>query len=204
MQTRAQCRVWRRAPQGALPRLDTNGAASDDARVRFKHLGMLLICVSTLLASAVVAFAKTYDVPGALGAALQRTDDRTPLAILLPSRLALDFDGRTYASGNGSSRSYGLSLTGAPNCGANACLLVTFKAERGGRPQFRRTVALRGGRTGYFKPLTCGGSCSPPIIQWVSRGNLYTIQAKVPDSTDAGQRRRLVTAANSALAAGPR
>ncbi|HEV7808372.1 MAG TPA: hypothetical protein VGO80_21375 [Solirubrobacteraceae bacterium] len=40
--------------------------------------------------------------------------------------------------------------------------------------------------------------------RWRSRGNLYTIQAKVPDSTDAGQRRRLVRAANSAIGAGPR
>ncbi len=32
----------------------------------------------------------------------------------------------------------------------------------------------------------------------------YQIQAKVPDNTDAGQRRRLVAAANSAIGAGPR
>ena len=90
------------------------------------------------------------------------------------------------------------------NCGANACFLVSFGAERGGTPSFRRTVKLRGGRTGYFKPLTCGGSCSPPIIEWKSRGNLYRIQAKIPDSTDAGQQRRMVAAANSAIGAGPR
>ena len=87
-----------------------------------KHLGTLLVCVSALLASAVAAYAKTYKVPVALGTTLQRTDDRTPLAILLPRRLALDFDGRTYAFGSGGRRSYGLSLSGAPNCGgAKAC-----------------------------------------------------------------------------------
>ena len=163
----------------------------------------LLVAAASLAVTA-TAYAKTYDVPSALGATLDRTDAKTPLAILLPSKLALDYDGRLYASGSGGRNSYDLSLAGAPNCGANACFLASFGAERGGTPSFRRTVALRGGRTGYFKPLTCGGSCSPPIIEWKSRGNLYRIQAKIPDSTDAGQRRRMVAAANSAIGAGPR
>ena len=154
---------------------------------------------------AAVAHAKTYDVPASLGSTLERTDTRTPLAILLPSRLSLDYDGRTFASGTGARTSYSLSLSAVRNCGgATACFLATFSAERGGRPGFNRRVALRGGRTGYFKPLSCGGSCSPPAIQWSSRGNLYTIEAKIPDSTDSGQRRRLVAAANSAIGAGPR
>ena len=73
-----------------------------------------------------------------------------------------------------------------------------------GRRASGAPCALRGGRTGYFKPLTCGGSCSPPLIQWRSRGNLYEIQAKIPDSSDAAAQRRLVAAANSAIGAGPR
>ncbi len=165
---------------------------------------LALLVAAVLLAGAATAYAKTYDVPAALGTTLERTDAKTPLAILLPSRLALDYDGKTYASGSGGRNSYSLSLAGAPRCGANACFLVSFGAKRGGTPSFRRTVRLRGGRTGYFKPLTCGGSCSPPIIEWKSRGNLYSIQAKIPDSTDAGQARRLVAAANSAIGAGPR
>jgi hypothetical protein len=167
---------------------------------------MSLIAVLVLaLSLAAVAWAKTYDVRAALGKTLAQTRAKTSLAILLPSRLTLDFDGRTFPSGSGGRRSYSLSLAGARNCGgANACFLATFSAERGGRPGPGRKVALRGGRTGYFTPLSCGGSCSPPQIEWVSRGNLYEIQAKVPDGNDAGQRRRLVAAANSAIGAGPR
>ena len=132
-------------------------------------------------------------------------DARTPLAILLPSRLALDFDGRAFASGSGDRTSYSLSLGGVRNCGgATACFLATFSAQKGGSPHYRRKVALRGGRTGYFKALSCGASCSPPAIEWISRGNLYSIEARIPDATDAGQRRRLVAAANSAIGAGPR
>jgi hypothetical protein len=169
-----------------------------------RHLTTALLVATVLPAIATTAYAKTYDIPAALGSSLARTDAKTALAILLPSRLALDYSGKTYASGSGGRNSYGLSLAGAPSCGANVCFLASFTAKRGGTPGFRRTVALRGGRTGYFKPLTCGGSCSPPLIQWRSRGNLYEIQAKIPDSSDAAAQRRLVAAANSAIGAGPR
>lgn len=163
------------------------------------------VTILALLAVAAVALAKSYDVPASLGSSLTSVRAKTSLAILLPSRLALDYDGRLYASGSGGAKRYDLSLDGAPRCGgADACFLVSFSAERGGTPAFRRTVALRGGRTGYFKPLSCGGSCSPPEIQWRSRGNLYVIQAKIPDSSDAAAQKRLVAAANSAIGAGPR
>jgi hypothetical protein len=173
-------------------------------RTRIRLVAALLTA-AVVLAGAAFAQAKYYSVPSALGGSLSRVRSDTKIAILLPNRLALDYDGRSYASGIGDPGSYSLSLAGAPNCGgANACFLVTFAGERGRTPDFRRKVALRGGRSGYYKPLTCGGSCSPPIIQWRSRGNLYTIQAKVPDSSNAGARRRLVNAANAAIGAGPR
>jgi len=112
------------------------------------------ICAAlALLAVSAVAVATTYDIPAALDSSLKAADAKTPLAILLPSRLALDFDGRMFASGGGGSTAYDLSLAGARSCGgANACLLASFEAQRGGKPGFKRRVALRGGRTGYFKP----------------------------------------------------
>ena len=164
-------------------------------------VGALLL----LLGLAAIAEAAIYDVPARLGKTLTQTRAQTDLAILLPQRLALDYDGKVYASGGGNARSYDLELAGAPNCGgANACFLATFTAERGASPHFTRKVRLRGGRTGYFKPLSCGASCSPPAIEWRARGNLYAIQAKLPDGTNAGALARLVRAANAAIAAGPR
>jgi hypothetical protein len=161
----------------------------------------MLLAIAGLLAPAAIAYAKYYAVPASLGSVLDRTRGETPLAILLPNRLSLDYGGKVYASGGGEQRSYSLSLTGSPDCGgANACFLVTFSAERGEDPHFTTKVRLRGGRTGYYKPLSCGGSCSPPAIEWRSRGNLYAIQAKIPSAA----RRRLIAAANAALAAGPR
>ena len=165
-----------------------------------------LVVAAVLAGFAALAYAKSYAVPSSLGAVLDRARSETGLAILLPSRLALDYDGRVYASGGGERRSYDLSLAGAPGCaGASACFLASFSARRGSTVDFRRKVALRGGRTGFYKPLTCGGSCSPPIIQWRGRGNVYSIQAKVLASgADAGARRAMVAAANSAIGAGRR
>jgi hypothetical protein len=63
-------------------------------------------------------------------------------------------------------------------------------------------VKLRGGRTGYFKPLTCGASCSPPVIEWLEGDVLYWIQADAGNGRQ--EKRRLVRMANSALRHGPR
>ncbi len=166
-------------------------------------------CAIAALAALAVASspaqAKHYRVASSLGGALDTTRAKTKLAILLPNRIALDYDGRVYASGRGTRSSYVLYLAGAPGCGSSTvCLLASFSARRGGSPSYRTKVRLRGGRSGYFRPLRCGASCSPPAIQWRSRGNLYRISARVPDSTNARARRRLVTAANAAIGAGRR
>jgi hypothetical protein len=176
---------------------------------RARVISVPVVVVALLLASlgfGALAYARPYAVPSSLGRVLDRTRSATSLAILLPSRLALDYDGRVYASGGGDRRSYDLSLAGAPGCGgAGACFLASFTARRGSAVDFRRKVGLRGGRTGYYKPLSCGGSSSPPIIQWRGRGNVYSIQAKVLASGgEAGARRAMVAAANSAIGAGRR
>jgi hypothetical protein len=164
-----------------------------------------LAATAAALLAAPPALAAPVDVPAALGPTLARVDARTPLAILLPDTLELDFDGTVHASGAGSARRWSLSLAGAPNCGgATACFLASFTAERGGTPAFRTRVRLRGGIPGWFKPLSCGASCSPPVLQYRHRGVMYEIAANVPDRTNAAARRRLVAAANAALRIGPR
>jgi hypothetical protein len=164
-----------------------------------------LAATAAALLAAPPALAAPVDVPAALGPTLAHVDARTPLAILLPDTLELDFDGTVHASGAGSARRWSLSLAGAPNCGgATACFLASFTAERGGTPAFRTRVRLRGGIPGWFKPLSCDASCSPPVLQYRRRGVMYEIAANVPDRTNAAARRRLVAAANAALRIGPR
>ena len=86
--------------------------------------------------------------------------------------------------------------------GATACFVADFRARRGEDPHYTREVRLVGGRTGYFKPLTCGASCSPPVIEWVEDGVLYSIQAHA--GTERQERKRLRRMANSAIRHGAR
>jgi hypothetical protein len=55
--------------------------------------------------------------------------------------------------------------------------------------------------TGYYKPLTCGASCSAPTIQWRQNGALYEIQAK---ETGKRAKRTMIGLANSAIRFGRR
>ncbi len=56
----------------------------------------------------------------------------------------------------------------AADCGgANACSPPTSAPSKGGKPFGTRKVDAGQGRTGRYKPLSCGGSCSPPSIAWV-------------------------------------
>jgi len=166
---------------------------------------MVFVVLVVLLVAAPAADAKVYDVPAELGSQLRKVAKRSDVPVRVPRRIDLDFDGRTYASGVGSRRSWSLSLAGAPNCGgATACFLATFSGQRAGRPGFRRTVELTNGITGYYKPMSCGASCSPAAIEWFQRRVLYGIQAKVGASTAEGQQRAMVRAANSAIRSKPR
>jgi hypothetical protein len=165
----------------------------------------LSVALLAVLVLAPAASARTYDVRSSLGPELARVAARTPVPVRIPASLGLDFDDEVFASGSGARRSWTLSLAGTEDCGnATACFLAQMSGERGGTPAFRRRVRLARGITGRYKPLTCGASCSPPMIQWVQRRVLYSIQAKVDAAGAAAQRTALVRAANSAIRGRPR
>jgi hypothetical protein len=148
---------------------------------------------------------QTIDLPRTFGGPLANVKRRTRIPVLLPQRATLERPRghRLEPTWSATARRWDLELGFGPRCGgANACFVGSFRAERGGVPAFTRTLRLRGGVTGYFKPTSCGGSCSPPEIQFVRRGVLYSIQFR---SAGAGsERSRIVAMANAALAAGPR
>lgn len=133
-------------------------------------------------------------IPGSIATAAR--ESRIPVRI--PKTLRLDYDKGIYASGGGNRTSFFVSIGTTRRCGGNACFLGTIGGKKGATPAFKRTVQLRDGVTGYFKPLSCGASCSPPQIQWIQGGVLYDIQAKV-----LGGRKEMIRAANQAIAAKP-
>lgn len=132
---------------------------------------------------------------------------RAGVAVLLPADLPASVrEDRLFVEGFTTESGYDLTLALAPDCGgANACTVGSFSAEEGGAlvEEFER-VELAGGVRGAYKPLTCGASCSPAMIEWVTNGVLYTIQLKINAGGDAGTKRELIALANSSITAGPR
>jgi hypothetical protein len=122
-------------------------------------------------------------------------------AILLPRSMPLDAK-HLYPSGGPDKSGYDLELGAAPHCGgANACFVAAFTAVTGGKV-FGSKVKVSGVSRAGFHPLSCGASCSPPEIDFLVHGTLYTIQANL--KTKQSDKAALIAAAQSAISAGPR
>jgi hypothetical protein len=156
-------------------------------------------------AVAVPAFAAEGDVnvPKKFSALLPKVKSKSGLAVRLPSKIHVFVKpSRTFADSSATRKSYFLELDAAKSChGANACFLASFSATRGGTPAYKRTVSLTRGITGYFKPITCGASCSPAAIQWKENGVLYDIANK---GAGKNEKRSMARLANSAIRGGDR
>ncbi len=132
-------------------------------------------------------------------AAIHRASHPTP--VLLPRSMPLDAP-RRFASGGAQRSGYDLEIGAVRHCGgADACFVAGFTAAKGGKV-FGTRVTVRGATRAGFVPLSCGASCSPPQIDFLWHGVLYTIQANL--KTKQADRAALVAAAQSAISAGPR
>jgi hypothetical protein len=138
-------------------------------------------------------------------ARVKRHDGGVP--VLLPTTMPLqrgDFTASSATDGH-----YRLEIDGAEQCdGANVCLFALFTGVRDGRP-YGGAVALRNGVRGYYTSIQCGAACSPPAIEWVEHGVLYTIEANPsveyhPNVAGGTIKAVFVAAADQAIGAGPR
>jgi hypothetical protein len=168
---------------------------------------MLRLVAATTMAFVLlcaVAAARTVDVPARLASVIPEAHD-SGLVVLLPSSMNLDYNksGKLYAEGDGDRKrgTYSLTLSAVKDCGgANACFLADFLAEKGAKLGYKTTnVKLALGLKGYYRPLSCGASCSPPSLAWIEKGVRYEIQAKA-----LGGRKAFVAMADSAIDAGNR
>jgi len=144
---------------------------------------------------------------------------QTRVPIILPSVLPPTVQQqRIYVSGTATVDGYQITLTSSPQCGANSCFIGSFEAERGGEmtradesvhaaQDHDKFIRVVNGIEAYYKPLTCGGSCSPPIIEWMSDGVLYRVQFDVQGRSKFMANdieKYMVAMANSAIKAGAR
>jgi len=145
---------------------------------------------------------RDVDLPALLAQEIAQARTRTLVPILLPQALPSDFR-RHFADGRADAAGWRFDIGAVRGCGAaSACFIARFRGRHAGRPTNRRALRLARGRTGWFRPLRCGASCSPPSLQWRERRTLFTIRAKV--GTQATERSLLVRMANSAIRNGPR
>ncbi|HEX4110111.1 MAG TPA: hypothetical protein VHX88_18410 [Solirubrobacteraceae bacterium] len=82
--------------------------------------------------------------------------------------------------------------------------MASFSGTRGGKihPGFT-TVTVPGASQAQYHGLLCGGSCSPPQIEYMVRGVLYIIAASLTVPA-AKYQSTMVTAAEASIKAGPR
>jgi hypothetical protein len=124
-----------------------------------------------------------------------------PPPVLLPGSMPLDAK-RMFVSGGADKSGYDLEIGAVRHCGgADACFVADFTAAKGAKV-FGKRVTVKGASRAGFLPLSCGASCSPPQIDFVWHGVLYTIQANL--KTKQTDRAALIAAAQSAISAGPR
>jgi hypothetical protein len=165
---------------------------------------MLALTALGVLATPAVAAAptQTVDVPTRLADQIATAKDRSRVPVRLPARMTVE-KGDLFPSGTAHRNSWAMGLDAAADCGgANACFVASFTGKRGGTPFGQTRVGLRGGRRGFFTPLSCGASCAPPQIQWKMGTTLYTIQARVGGVNT--EKRLLIRMANSAIFHGRR
>jgi hypothetical protein len=134
--------------------------------------------------------------------AINRASHAPP--VLLPRSMPLDAK-RMFPTGGvsgGRVSGYDLEIGAVRHCGgADACFVAGFTAVAGGKV-FGKRVTVKGASRAAFLPLSCGASCSPPQVDFVWHGVLYTIQANL--KTKQTDRAALIAAAQSAISAGPR
>ena len=155
------------------------------------------LALVAVLAPAAAGATRSIDLPQLFATQLERARVQTEVPILLPETMRSDFK-RHFPEGRARPNAWRFDIGAARGCNqATACFVAEFRAVRGRSPSGPRTVRLARGRTGYYQPLACGASCSPPSVEWRERHALYSIQAKVA-------KRELVRMANSAIRNGPR
>jgi hypothetical protein len=149
----------------------------------------------------------TPELPDIFVSVLADVKAGTSIPVLLPTELPRPFrDAKQAIAGKISANKYRITLY----WGVGAWFAASFAAEKNANYSPReltnvREVKLAGGVIGFFRPVSCGGSCAPANLWWEQEAVLYQIQLKLPSTLlENEQLATIATVANSAIQAGPR
>ena len=68
-----------------------------------------------------------------------------------------------------------------------------------------KQVTLAKNTLGFFRPISCGGSCSPVNLWWEQSGILYNVQTVMSSHTPEDEQEKfIVSIADSAILGGAR
>lgn len=150
------------------------------------------------------------DLPAPLASVLSEARSKTHIRLLVPSQLPQPISDAKYATlDTVSDNEYAISLYYKPGVGDSG-FAASFeaKADANYRPQDipnTEEIKLSDGVTGYFRPVSCGGSCAPANLWWEEDRVLYQVQIVLSPDLPEGQQQKLMAAvANSAIIAGKR
>lgn len=140
--------------------------------------------------------------------ALQKIKNHSTAPILLPSNLpaSVNVNAIHVVDGENKPDGWEISLYYKEGCG-NACFVGFFQAKRGDkvdRDEADKVVRLANGVRGYYTARSCGGSCTPPEINWLYNGVLFTIQFNLNNKTARQNEAEIIGLANSAIRGRPR
>lgn len=174
---------------------------------------LLPVLAAGLLLAVTPALAASPKVPMLFArqiAAIKR-DTRAP-GILLPTSMPIGYVGphapahiHLYPQGGPSGAGYALELGDFPKCGGvDSCFIASFAARAGEKISSAfTTVTVPGASQAKYHGLLCGGSCSPPQIEFAVHGVLYFIQANLTVAS-AKDESTMIAAAEASIKAGPR
>src|SRR5262249_7925055 len=152
----------------------------------------------------------SQSLPEGFASSIHAVKAKTRVPILLPSALpdpigkAKDTVVQSVAED-----SYAISLYYELGIG-DAGFAANFTAQA--KPNYTpedlgnvQPTALARGLIGFFRPVSCGGSCAPANLWWQQNGTLYQIQLKLSSTmSERDQLKALTAVANSAITTGPR
>jgi hypothetical protein len=150
------------------------------------------------------------SLPEVFSSVLPEVKAKTGLPVLLPGELPKPFRDAKYAVvQKATANEYAILLYYKLDIG-DAGFSASFMGE--GNPKYNprelpniHDVKLARGIDGFFRPVSCGGSCAPANLWWEREGVLYDIQLRLPSDLRQDNQEKTITAvANSAILAGPR
>jgi hypothetical protein len=150
------------------------------------------------------------SLPEAFITVLHEVKDKSQVPVLLPSELPENIGRAKHARVvKATVNEYAISLLYRLDTG-DAGFAASFAGEARANysPQELPNVSevkLAHGIRGFFRSISCGGSCAPANLWWEDGGILYQIQLRLSSRASEQDQEKAITAvANSAILAGPR